>query len=123
MTRLASAPSSGEPTVSIQLLSFPGCPHAEGARECLRRVLGSLGLPPTFEEINVSQEECPETLKHWGSPTVLVNGRDVEGSSSAEGGACRLYSSPSGLSGVPPEGAIRTALMRSLRGSLDASKE
>jgi glutaredoxin len=102
--------------MSIQLLSFRGCPHAEGARECLRRVLVSLGFPPDFEEIDVSQEDCPEALKRWGSPTVLVNGQDVAGASSADGGTCRLYSSPCGLSGVPPEAAIRAALTRSLQG-------
>jgi mercuric ion transport protein len=109
--------------VSVQLLAFPGCPHAEGARASLRRVLVSVGLPPDFEEIDVSQEGCPETLRRWGSPTILVNGQDVAGAGSADGGTCRLYSTPSGLSGVPPEAAIRAALTRSLQGPLDSGKE
>jgi mercuric ion transport protein len=123
VTLPASSQSSEECTVSIQLLSFPGCPHAEGARECLRRVLVSVGLPPDFAEIDVSHEDCPEPLKRWGSPTVLVNGQDVAGGSSADGGTCRLYSTPSGLSGVPPEADIRTALTRSLQGPLASGKE
>lgn len=109
--------------MSIQLLSFPGCPHAEDARTCLRRVLASLGFPPDFEEIDVSEDGCPEALRRWGSPTVLVDGQDVAGASSVDGGTCRLYSSPSGLSGVPPEAAIRVALTRSLQGPRDSGKE
>lgn len=109
--------------MSIQLLSFPGCPHAEDARACLRRVLASLGFPLDFEEIDVSQEGCPEALKRWGSPTVLVNGQDVAGESSPDGGTCRLYSSPSGLWGIPPEAAIRAALTSSLQGPRDSGKE
>ncbi len=101
--------------MNIQLLVFRGCPHAEGARASLRRVLVSMGLPPGFEEIDVSQEGCPETLKRWGSPTVLIDGQDVAGASSADGGTCRVYSTPSGLSGVPPEEDIRAALTRSLK--------
>ena len=38
--------------MKVQLLSFPGCPNADAAREALRRSLAVAGLPASFEEID-----------------------------------------------------------------------
>ncbi len=67
--------------MKVQLLSFPGCPNAEQAREALRRSLAAASLPPTFEEVDVTAPGAPEHLRQWGSPTILVDGRDVAGGS------------------------------------------
>ncbi len=89
--------------VEIDLVYFEGCPHAEGARESLRRALGEDGA---WREWNLSRSETPDRFRGHGSPTVLVDGEDVTG---ADGGnaamACRADGAPS------PE-AIRRALGR-----------
>jgi mercuric ion transport protein len=94
--------------MKIQLLSFPGCPHADEARDTLRRVLVAAGLSPRFEEVDVTAPQTPEPLRNWGSPTILLNGADVAGES-PEGPSCRLYEDGK-LRGVPSDEMIRRAL-------------
>ena len=96
--------------MKVQLLTFPGCPNADGAREALRRSLSAAGLPQRFEEIDVTATGSPERLRGWGSPTILVNGRDVAGADPT-GAGCRLYEGARvGAQGVPPDELIRAAL-------------
>lgn len=92
----------------VQLLSFPGCPNADAARDALRRSLVAAGLPTSFDEIDVTSPETPEPLRNWGSPTILVEGNDVAGESPA-GSCCRLYPSSSSR-GAPSDEMIRRAL-------------
>lgn len=104
--------------MKVQLLSFPGCPNAENARARLLQAFSALGLAASFEEVDVSGQQCAAVLRRWGSPTILVDGRDVAGETTADGNACRLYFSAVGLlSGVPSEGAIRDALSRAAAGA------
>jgi hypothetical protein len=92
--------------MKVQLLYFSGCPHVEGAREVLHRLLGDLAV----EEIDTGAPHAPEHLRGWGSPTILVDGVDVAGGE-PDGSCCRLY--PDGSTrGVPSDDAIRAALAR-----------
>lgn len=101
--------------MKVQLLSFPGCPNADGAREALRRSLAAAGLPPTFEDVDVAATGAPEHLREWGSPTILVNGRDVAGESPT-GPSCRIYGAGhGGTRGVPPDDLIARALVEARR--------
>jgi hypothetical protein len=95
--------------MKVQLLSFPGCPNAAGAREALRRSLAKAGLPPAFEEVDVTAPDTPEHLRQWGSPTILVDGRDVAGEAPM-GPSCRIYRAGGGERGVPPDALIARAL-------------
>jgi mercuric ion transport protein len=99
----------------IQLLSFPGCPNVPEARKRLSDALADLGMPEEFEEIDVTDAACDPALVGWGSPTILIDGRDVEGAQPSSTASCRLYRSTAGLSGVPSEVAIRSALERATR--------
>ncbi len=96
--------------MKIQLLSFPGCPNAGAAREALRRALDAAGLPPRIEEVDVTAPGTPAELRDWGSPTILVDGRDVAGAAPA-GPSCRLHDDAGkGKGGVPPYELIRRAI-------------
>lgn len=101
--------------MKVQLLWFPGCPNAGAAREALRRSLAAAGLPPAFEDVDVTATGAPAHLRRWGSPTILVNGRDVAGGSPT-GASCRIYGAGSNASGVPPDDLIARALAEA-RGS------
>lgn len=96
--------------MKVQLLTFPGCPSAEGAREALRRSLSAAGLPLRFEDIDLTAASTPARLRAWGSPTILVDGRDLAGAD-PEGPGCRLYDGATGVrQGIPPDELIRNAL-------------
>ncbi len=88
----------------IHLLYFKGCPNSDKARENLMSALGQAALERTewlehvnLEEVDVSTASTPEEWKGFPSPTILVNGVNIEdGSTQAPGtgGACRLDGAP-----------------------------
>lgn len=101
--------------MKVQLLFFPGCPNADGARAALRRCLADTGLPAAIEEIDVTAASTPAHLRDWGSPTILIEGVDVGGQVAPTGASCRLYGVDAKSRGVPSESLIRTALERARR--------
>ena len=89
---------------NVELIYFDGCPNADAARENLRVALEAAQLPPTWQEWNQYDPEAPERIKQYGSPTVLVDGRDVTGQDAGvAASACRA-------DGAPAVDAIRSAL-------------
>ncbi len=87
---------------TIELVYFDGCPNAKKARESLRSALGA----ESWREWNLSSGQTPEEFRRYGSPTVLVDGRDVTGEAGGNAAmACRADGAPS------PE-LIRQALSR-----------
>ncbi len=99
--------------MKVQLLTFPGCPNAEAAREALRSMLASSGIVSPIEEVDTTAPDTPEPLRGWGSPTVLIDGRDVGGQETPTGASCRLYRDGDGRHhGIPSETLLRAALVR-----------
>ena len=99
----------------IELLYVAGCPSAAATEALLRRVLASEGRTESVTMIAVATPEEAVARGFLGSPTVRVNGRDIEPARADEpGGAlsCRLYRTESGESGVPPEALVRAAVQR-----------
>lgn len=90
----------------IQLLYFKGCPNADKARENLMSALGQADLERTgrldhvsLEEVDVNTASTTEEWKGFPSPTILVNGVNIEdGRTQAPGtggaGSCRLGGAP-----------------------------
>lgn len=92
----------------IEVLFVPGCPNHEPALERLRNVLQSEAINAQIQEIAVTDEATACLLKFPGSPTVRINGRDVESNlQQSYGLACRLYS---GGTGVPSFGTLQRAV-------------
>lgn len=110
--------------MKVQLLTFPECPSAEEARRRLQDVVQAMHLQVNIEEIDVHGADCPPQLRHWGSPTILVEGVDVASGQAQDGTACRLYQQNNAqLGGVPSTVDIQSALekARSCYASQEAS--
>lgn len=85
----------------VQLLYFEGCPNVTATRARLRLALEASNLEPTWEELDLDRASLEE---HHGSPTVLVDGRDVcpePASAAPSNRCCRVYPT-SDIRGVPP---------------------
>lgn len=81
---------------TVELIYFDGCPHVELARANVQQALAAAGLPTRWAEWRQGDSRAPEYVARYGSPTVLVNGRDVSGASAAAAGAaCRADGAPS----------------------------
>ena len=66
-------------TPRVELVYFSGCPHVDAARAALRTALGAAGLPLAWQEWDQTAPTAPTHVQRLGSPTVLIDGRDVTG--------------------------------------------
>ena len=85
----------------IDILYFEGCPNHLPTTELVRDLVRSLGLDATIREVEVRDAEEAARLRFFGSPTVQVDGEDVDPAvrTSLEFSfSCRMY----GRSGSPP---------------------
>lgn len=103
--------------VKAELLWFNGCPSHEEARLLLRQVLRQAGIADVFDDIDATEPSVAAERHFPGSPTVRVNGVDVEPGFEDPGDytpRCRLYATEQGLRGVPPQEWIEAAVKRAM---------
>ena len=100
--------------MKIEILHVPGCPHLQPAAQLVEKLLLEEGVLAEVQQVSVADEATAAALRFAGSPTVLVNGRDVEPEVvvGQAGLSCRLYANP-GAPGIPS----RDALLRAIRES------
>ena len=95
--------------MNIDILYFEGCPNVAATRDVVRQVVGELGSEASVREVEVKDEEEATRLRFLGSPTVRVDGVDVEPAARERTDfsfSCRLY----GADGVIPRGLVHDAL-------------
>jgi hypothetical protein len=96
----------------VELLFFDGCPSHERLLPLVRQLADEAGADLMLRRVETAEEA--ERERFLGSPTVRVEGRDVEPGASARtdyGMKCRIYRSEQlGQSPLPPEEWIRAAL-------------
>lgn len=97
---------------TVELIYDADCPNAEEARAQLRRAFAQAGLTPQWQEWDRADPKSPRHARDYGSPTILVDGKDVSGLvSSGEADSCRLYKHDDGqLRGYPSVEMIASAL-------------
>ncbi|MGW8268136.1 MAG: arsenate reductase/protein-tyrosine-phosphatase family protein [Longimicrobiales bacterium] len=95
----------------VEILVTEGCPNSPAAIRRTREVLEALA-PDTRPEVRtVRDREEALALEFPGSPTVRINGVDLEGPEPLPPAlACRRY----GNEGAPPSWLIEAALLRAL---------
>jgi hypothetical protein len=95
----------------IEVFYVPGCPNHQPAIASLRDVLRSATIDAPIHEIAVIDEAMASRLKFPGSPTIRIDGSDVESNHPESYGlACRLYSNGAG---VPSREILERALAQS----------
>lgn len=100
-------------TVNVTFLYYEDCPSHDLAFDRLRQIMAEEGIEAEVEVIKVETEEQAQRLRFIGSPTILVNGRDIEPPPSDAYYAltCRAYRLEDGrISPLPSPEAIRRAL-------------
>ncbi len=98
--------------ICVELIYDSDCPNAEAARVELERALAEVGPPPRWREWDRADPEAPSYVKGYGSPTILVDGRDVAGIAPSDGvSCCRLYTDAAGGFRGTPTAAMITAVL------------
>jgi hypothetical protein len=106
--------TGGRPGPTIEILYFAGCPNYEALVARLPKLLDHAGVKAKIALRQVESEEDATRSRFLGSPTVLVNGRDIEPGADGRtdfGLKCRLYRTPSRIVGMPPDTLVVDALV------------
>jgi hypothetical protein len=99
--------------MKIEVLYFDGCPNHKPAVERVRQVLAEEGLSAEVLEVNVNESSIAQKVGFLGSPSIRVNGLDVEPAARSEracGMRCRTYSVNGRIEGLPSREMLRHAM-------------
>ena len=99
--------------MKIELLTFEGCPNAQSARRLVERVVAESHVETEIAYVDVPDPEAAGRLRFLGSPTIRVDGRDIEPGADERTEyvlACRIYRTEQGTAGVPDDRWLREAL-------------
>src|SRR5215471_5071264 len=100
----------------IEVFYVPGCPNHQPAINSLKDVLRSAAIDAPIHEIAVIDEAMASRLKFPGSPTIRIDGSDVESNHPQSCGlACRLYANGTG---VPSREILERALAQAREGKI-----
>lgn len=99
--------------MTLELLYLAGCPNHEETVALVQSVLKAEGLRTEVEQILIRHYEDAHAHGFPGSPTVRVNGQDIERNSRNRfsiGFACRTYLVEGKTQGVPPRSWLEKAI-------------
>lgn len=102
----------------VEILYFEGCPNHEQARTLVERIAAELSVEPEIELVEISDAETAVRRRFLGSPTVRVDGRDVEPGAEARRDyalSCRIYHGERGVAEQPGERLLRRAFVEAAR--------
>ena len=100
-------------TAAIEILFFDDCPNVTLAVDRARQALASVGVSADVRLVRVEDQDDAVRRRFLGSPTVRVNGVDVDDSARAEYGlGCRVYGASGRLEGAPSVALIEALLRR-----------
>src|SRR6267154_640916 len=99
--------------MKIEVLYFDGCPNHRPAVERVQELLREEGVSAEVLEVNVSNASIAQEVGFLGSPSVRVNGLDVEPEARTAreyGMMCRTYSVKGRREGLPSRQILRQAI-------------
>lgn len=103
----------------IEVLYFDGCPNHKPAIERVQEVLLEEGMSAEVLEVNVSDASIAQEVRFLGSPSIRVNGLDVEPEARAAreyGMMCRTYAVNGRREGLPAREMLRQAIREASSG-------
>ena len=97
----------------IELRYWEGCPSHPEALALVEEILRERGVDADVHVREVTTHEEAEALRFPGSPTIIVDGRDIdpEGAKTQPALNCRIYRMPDGsISPIPSREQLEVAL-------------
>ena len=110
--------------MKVELLYFKGCPNISMARKNLNDAFGKAGIAPKWNEVDLNEPNTPKELKGYGSPTILIDGKDVAGAApQGESLSCRTYYNAKGeITGAPDAETIVKVILESIKKGQNTQK-
>jgi hypothetical protein len=108
----------------ILFLYNEDCPSHEVALSRLQQVMREEGAYVPIEVVQVETDQQAQQLRFCGSPTILINGQDIDPADwqqdSAYGLGCRAYQLEDGrISPLPSVAMLRMALRAAMGKNID----
>src|SRR5581483_10595438 len=122
--RRSTKPREKAHDMKIEILGFDGCPNHKPAVQRVQEVLHEEGVSAELAEVNVRDPSMVQELKFLGSPSIRVDGLDVEPSArtaSEYGMMCRTYAVNGRREGLPSREMLRQAIRDAHAGASDSS--
>lgn len=97
--------------MQVDILYFEGCPNHQPTTAMIREIVRSHAFDATIREVEVHDAEEAARLRFFGSPTVQVDGEDVDPAvrdRTDYSFSCRMY----GRAGGPPRELVEEALRK-----------
>ena len=90
--------------MTVELLFWQGCPSYPEAKALLEQLLAERGIEAPIQMREVRNQAEAVELAFPGSPTIRIDGRDVDpaGAGSPAALACRVYRFPDGRTSPIP---------------------
>ena len=104
--------------MKITLLLTESCTHRDDARALVDAAIVETAIDADLEVITVRTDEEARQAKVLGSPSIRVDGRDIEYGEQEPAETqpgCRYYNSPAGWMPIPEKGL----LVRAIEGARD----
>lgn len=95
------------------MLHTEACPNAAAYLPRLRQLVADAGVSEPVRVRVISDPDEAQCERFLGSPSVRINGRDVDPTADQRqdyGLSCRLYAALDGLRGAPPDEWVLTLL-------------
>jgi hypothetical protein len=103
---------------TVELLWFSDCANHPAARAMLEEVIAEVAPGTPIHDVDATDPATAAGLRFPGSPTIRVEGRDVDPGYVDPGDytpRCRLYRTSDGLRGLPERSWIEQALREGVR--------
>jgi hypothetical protein len=105
----------------VELLYLAGCPNHCATVALVHSVLEAEAVTAAVSEILIEDYRAANARSFPGSPTVRVNGRDIENLPDDRlgiGFACRTYCVEGNIQGIPPRTLVEAAVRAAHPGEL-----
>lgn len=96
--------------LTVDLVYDSDCPNVVLARSNLMRAFSKAGIAARWQEHRIGDPASEARVRGFGSPTILVDGRDVVGAEPGAELCCRVYAAGDATEGAPSVADIAAAL-------------
>lgn len=106
----------------IECLYFEGCPSYKQALDYLKEIIDEEKLDAYIELVLVESPEDAQKVGFQGSPSIIIDGIDLEDKNDGFSFNCRLYDIDGELTGIPSKEFIRKKILKQekVKKSLDS---
>jgi hypothetical protein len=87
--------------MEIEFYYFDVCPSYKPAYKNLEEVLKEKGIEAKIKSIRVDSSDAAEKLNFQGSPSIRIDGKDIEDKDEGYSYSCRIFEIDGKLTGVP----------------------